>query len=67
MARGRKPNTIRTVDLTIAATPKLIKHLERLVDTELYGKTPADVALTLIRERVRQLQGDKGRGPLQRE
>jgi hypothetical protein len=58
MARGRKPNAIKTVELTIAATPRLIKHLESLVKTELFGKTSADVALTLVRERIRQLEGE---------
>lgn len=59
MAKGRKPNAITTVELTIAATPKLIRHLKDLVKTELFGKTPADVALTLVRERIRQLQAER--------
>ena len=57
--RGRKPNAVKTIDLTLAATPKLMAHLRAFVKTEMFGHTEAAVALTLLRERVRELRRDE--------
>jgi len=63
MTAGRKPNRIKTISFQVPASPLVIDYLEELVDTELYGKTAPEVALTLIREGIRRLQAEKQLDP----
>jgi hypothetical protein len=52
---GRKANKVKTEYVRVSTTPKMWKHLEALVLTELYGKTEAEVAERLLSERIRAL------------
>jgi hypothetical protein len=44
----KRPNTIRTVQITISTTTAVQGYLEQLVATGLYGKNPAEVAERII-------------------
>lgn len=59
VARGRKPNKIKNAPpITISPTPGIVRYLNDLVDTELFGKTPSEVVLTILRESIRRLQSE---------
>jgi hypothetical protein len=48
----RDANAIRSVILRITTTPQVVKLLDRLVETGLYGKNRADAAEELLRQKV---------------
>jgi hypothetical protein len=52
---SRKPNTVPTAQLRISTTPQVVEHLERLAESGLYGKNPAEAAERLIAEGIRRL------------
>lgn len=52
---ARKPNSVRTVQIRISTTPRIQEYLERLVDTGLYGKNPAEAADRLIASGIEQI------------
>jgi hypothetical protein len=52
---ARPPNQIETVTMKIATTKPVMTHLQRLVSTGLFGKSPAEAAEQLIRERIRDI------------
>lgn len=56
---GRKPNTVETVPLNLNTTPQVIALLEQLAKTGLYGKNPTEVGESLLRERLREIFGEK--------
>ncbi|HEV2852415.1 MAG TPA: hypothetical protein VHC97_06395 [Thermoanaerobaculia bacterium] len=41
--------------MKIATTKPVMTHLQRLVSTGLFGKSPAEAAEQLIRERIRDI------------
>lgn len=45
---SRKPNSQKTEPIKISATPQVKEYLQQLVGHGLYGKTPSEVANTLI-------------------
>ena len=51
---ARKPNSVRTVTVTISTTPQVYDYLERLVTLGVYGKNPAEAAEQLIKEGLRE-------------
>lgn len=57
---SRKPNSVPTVPLRISTTPQVAELLERLVETGLYGKNPAEAAERLIGEGLRQILAEGG-------
>jgi hypothetical protein len=55
----RRPNRIRNAaSITIWPTPGIVRYLNALVDTELFGKTPPEVVMSLLRESIRRLQSE---------
>jgi hypothetical protein len=60
---ARKPNRIRTVQVTLSTTQSIEKYLEALVLTGLYGKNPAEAAERLL---VRAIDGLVQEGILER-
>jgi hypothetical protein len=57
MPAGRRPNRVKNAPpLRIFPTRGIARYLDDLVDTELFGKTPPEVVLTLVRESIRRLQ-----------
>ena len=57
MPSGRRPNRVRNAPpITITPTPGVVRYLEELVDTELFGKSPSEVVLVILRESIRRLQ-----------
>jgi hypothetical protein len=61
---GRKPNLTETVSLTIATTPGVVRYLQQLVETHLYGKSHAEAAERLIARAIESLIQE---GTLRRE
>lgn len=57
--RGRKPNTVETVPLNLNTTPQVVACLEQLAKTGMYGKNPTDVGEQLLRERLREIYGER--------
>ena len=60
----RKPNSLRTVTITLSTTPPVEAYLQRLVRTGLYGKNTAEAAERLVARGVERLVQDgtlKGR------
>lgn len=45
---ARKPNTQKSKLIKISVTPQVLDYLQRLVGYGLYGKTPTEVANTLV-------------------
>src|SRR5260370_1163987 len=57
---ARKPNPVKSVQITVSTTPLVHGYLSALVDTGLYGKNPAEAAERLIAKGVevqRRLSG----------
>jgi len=54
----KRPNTIRTVQITISTTAAVQGYLEQLVATGLYGKNPAEVAERIIARTIEIMLGD---------
>jgi hypothetical protein len=52
---ARKPNPVKSVQITVSTTPLVHGYLSALVDTGLYGKNPAEAAERLI------AKGDRSR------
>lgn len=52
---ARKPNSVKTVQIRISTNPRIQEYLERLVDTGLYGKNPAEAADRLIASGIEQI------------
>lgn len=50
---------VGTKPIKLSPGPKLCAHLEALARTELYEKTPAGVALALVREGIRRAVADQ--------
>ena len=44
----RKPNDVKTVQITLSTTPSVEAYLKKLVATGLYGKTTAEAAERLV-------------------
>lgn len=55
---ARTQNVISTSRITFSASGQVGRHLERLVQFGLYGKTPAEVANTLVSKGIEQLIKD---------
>ena len=49
---ARKPNPVKSVQITVSTTPLVHGYLSALVDTGLYGKNPAEAAERLIAKGV---------------
>jgi hypothetical protein len=49
---ARKPNPVKTVQITVSTTPLAHGYLFALVNTGLYGKNPAEAAERLIAKGV---------------
>jgi hypothetical protein len=49
---ARKPNPVKSVQITISTTPLVYGYLSALVDTGLYGKNAAEAAERLIAKGV---------------
>jgi len=49
---ARKPNPIKSVQITVSTTPLLHSYLSALVDTGLYGKNAAEAAERLLAKGV---------------
>jgi hypothetical protein len=45
---ARKPNAVKSVQITVSTTPLVHGYLSALVATGLYGKNPAEAAERLI-------------------
>ena len=45
---ARKPNPVKSVQITVSTTPLVHGYLSALVDTGLYGKNPAEAAERLV-------------------
>ncbi|CEF48621.1 unnamed protein product [uncultured bacterium] len=45
---ARKPNPVKSIQITVSTTPLVHGYLSALVDTGLYGKNPAEAAERLI-------------------
>ena len=56
----RRPNDLKTEELTLATTPQVVAYLRQLLKTGLYGKNPADAAERLLARTLEQLL-DRGR------
>jgi hypothetical protein len=52
---ARKPNSLKTVQVTISTTPPVGKYLEELVSTGFYGKTSAEAAERLVASSIQTL------------
>ncbi len=52
---ARKPNSLQTVQIRISTTPLVQTYLDKLVDTGLYGKNPAEAAERLIASEIKEL------------
>lgn|GEM_PF-852757 len=52
---ARKPNTLNTVQVRISTTPPVQTYLDKLVNTGLYGKNPAEAAERLITSGIKEL------------
>ena len=52
---ARKQNAIETVTITISTTPPIRKHLEKLVESGLYGKSAPEAAERLIARGIEDL------------
>jgi hypothetical protein len=59
----RKPNRIKTVQLTLSTTQSVARYLDELVLTGLYGKNPADAAERMLVRAIHRLvdEGALGR------
>jgi len=51
----RKPNTHKSALIKISATPQIKVYLQQLVGHGLYGKTPTEVANTLVSKAIESL------------
>src|SRR5262244_2457697 len=49
---ARKPNPVKSVQITVSTTPLVHGYLSALVDTGLYGKNAAEAAERLIAKGV---------------
>ena len=56
---ARPKNTLDTVQITISTTPQVKDLLEELTSLGFYGKNAADTAHALLKERLRDLMGEK--------
>jgi len=65
MAQPRKENSVGTELITIRTTEQICRDLDALLATERFGKSRAEVAEQLLREKVRDLilEGWTGEGP----
>lgn len=52
---ARKPNSQKSAPIKISATPQVKDYLRQLVDHGLYGKTPTEVANTLVSKAIESL------------
>jgi hypothetical protein len=55
---ARRPNSIKTVTITISTTEPVEQYLAKLVSTGLYGKNPAEAAERLVARSIEQLVRD---------
>lgn len=61
MARiPRAPNRVKGAFIKISTTSAVVEVLDGLVATGLFGKTRADLAETLMRERLRDVVEEQG-------
>jgi hypothetical protein len=51
----RPKNQLETVSLTLSTTRPVVDYLERLVESGLYGKNPAEAAERLIAQGIEDL------------
>jgi hypothetical protein len=54
----RKPNKNKTVPITIRSSEELAAYLEALARVGIHGKTPAEVAKTLVGNEIERLIRD---------
>jgi hypothetical protein len=52
---ARKPNNLKTVQVTVSTTPPVNSYLEELVLGGLYGKNPAEAAERLMTRGIEDL------------
>lgn len=52
---ARKPNSQKTKPVKISTTPQVKEYLQQLVGHGLYGKTPSEVASTLVSRGIESL------------
>ena len=57
--KGNRENKIPTKELKLRTTPHVLAYLDRLVSKGVYGKSPREAAEQLLRERLRQIFGEK--------
>ncbi len=55
LSMTRKRNSIETVQTRISTTPVVLEYLDGLVDSGLYGKTPAEAAERLIARGIEEI------------
>jgi metal-responsive CopG/Arc/MetJ family transcriptional regulator len=53
---ARTPNPSPTSFLKLSTTEQVVKRLDKLVAKGLWGKTRSEVAESLVREKLRQLE-----------
>ena len=51
----RKPNNLRTIQLTISTTQHVENYLKALVSSGLYGKNPTEAAERLVSSSIERL------------
>jgi hypothetical protein len=52
---GRPKNVVKTSTVTISTSPQVKQCLERLVRHGIFGKSPAEVAKSLIEAEIKRL------------
>lgn len=52
---SRSPNSYESRPLPLRTTPHVLRYLELLVETGIFGKTPAEVAEELVRRGIQDL------------
>ena len=56
---ARPKNTVQTVQITISTTKPVWDNLQDLVNTGLFGKSPAEAAERLIAKGIQELQKEE--------
>lgn len=56
---GRPPHEVETVEFKITTTRIVVEDLKRLAQGGYYGRSHNETAEQLVRERLRQLLGEK--------
>lgn len=54
----KRPNTVRTIQITISTTTAVQGYLKQLAVTGLFGKNPAEVAERIIARTIQTMLAD---------